>query len=141
MGILNAKPEFTCGDKRMGYLKKLVSNKEFRKVFNNGKSVANRFFVIYCMPKKQEVTRVGFSVGKKVGNAVSRNRTKRILREICRLNKHRIKNGYDCIIIARPRSAGEGFHSMETSLLTLAGKANIIQNEASVCEDNNHRLN
>ncbi len=113
----------------MSLYKRLVRTEEFAEVFNQGKSVVDRFLVLYYLPKRQEVTRFGFSVGKKVGHAVARNRIKRVLREITRINSQQIKSGYDCVIIARPRLVEENYRTIEKSFLYLARKAKIIGKE------------
>ncbi|MFA5776800.1 MAG: ribonuclease P protein component [Patescibacteria group bacterium] len=118
----------------MTFIKGLRLNKEFAEVYNKGGSVVNRFLVLYYLPKDQEYTRVGFSVGKKFGNAVKRNRMKRILREICRLHMKQINKGFNCIIIARPRGAGENYQTIEKSFLKLADKARLLRKEMLDCE-------
>jgi len=113
----------------MGSFNGLTRKKEFNEVYNKGNSVVDRLLVLYCLPNSKPFSRFGFSVGKKVGKAVIRNRLKRIMREICRTNIRMIKEGYDCVIIVRPRSAGEKYSSLEKSFLKLAGKAKIIKRE------------
>lgn len=75
---------------------------EFQKVFQKGNSCANRKFVVYQLAKKtQPHFRVGISVGKKVGNAVTRNRVKRYIRQGLLEEKANLKSEVDFIIIAR----------------------------------------
>ncbi len=81
---------------------RLQQNRDFRTVFLHGTSVANRYYVLYILKRrKAEATKVGFSVSKKVGNAVVRNRTKRLLRESLRLHVHHFNCGYFLVVIAR----------------------------------------
>ncbi len=110
-------------------LKRLVRRNEFNRVYKNGKSVADRILVLYYLPNGNNDTRVGFTVGKKVGKAVTRNRYKRILREICRLNSKIIKGGYDCVLIARPAIVREDYEKVEKSFLRLYRKAGLVQKE------------
>jgi ribonuclease P protein component len=112
----------------------LAKNKEFSYVFNKGKSVADRLLVLYAVPNDKNITRFGYSVGKKVGKAVTRNRYKRILREIRRQNQSRIKEGFDCVIIARPKILGESYGEIEKSFKKLADKAKIAQKESKANE-------
>jgi len=93
----------------------LTKNKEFSFVFNKGNSVADRLLVIYSVPNGKNITRFGYSVGKKVGKAVTRNRYKRILREIKRHNYAQLKEGFDCVIIARPKILRESYLEIEKS--------------------------
>ena len=71
-------------------------------MFKHGKSFANRQLVIYYVEKPgQEHFRIGLSVGKKIGNAVTRNRIKRYLRQAFQELEDQIENPYDIVIIAR----------------------------------------
>ena len=79
----------------------LKRNKDFRYVYNRGKSVACHLMVLIYAPNRDRRLRVGFSVGKKVGNAVARNRVKRRMREIFRMNMDAVPAGYNYILIAR----------------------------------------
>lgn len=75
---------------------------EFQKVFHTGKSYANRRFVLYFIQKKEQPHfRVGLSVGKKIGNAVTRNQVKRYIRQSLLELKPQLKADVDFIIIAR----------------------------------------
>lgn len=75
---------------------------DFQKVFHKGVSTANRQFVIYVLEKKEQAHfRVGLSVGKKVGNAVTRNAVKRKIRQSITELKPNLKQDKDFIVIAR----------------------------------------
>lgn len=82
---------------------RVKSERDFQKVFKKGESCANRKFVVYRLAKPgQAHFRVGLSVGKKVGNAVERNRVKRMLRASLFALKDQIDPEIDFIVIARP---------------------------------------
>ena len=109
---------------------RIKKNKDFQTVFKNGKSIANRQFVIYMLqnPVEQEF-RIGLSVSKKIGNAVTRNRIKRLIRQVFLEEKHRIKSGKEFIIIARKPAADMGYHEVKNSLDHLFRKAKIYQSK------------
>lgn len=77
----------------------------FGKVYSRGRSGATDLIVVYILPNKQPVTRIGFSVSKKLGGSVARNRIKRLLREACRQLIGEIPDGYDIIVLARKNAS------------------------------------
>lgn len=89
-------------DFRFTKAERLTLNREFERVFNEGKIFKNAHVVLYVVPNELQYSRLGLVVSKKVGNAVRRNRAKRLLREAYRLNKHLLTAHVD--IIAIPRS-------------------------------------
>lgn len=97
---------------------RLTKRAYFDKVYRYGKSAANHQFVLYYMPQpRQPSFRLGVSVSKKIGNAVTRNRIRRMLKEIVRLNAERLAGGYDLILIARKPAAEMTYQEMEKSVL------------------------
>jgi len=103
--------------KRFESLKK---NKDFVTVYNSGKSLANRYLVMYIRKNDLPYNRVGISVSKKVGNSVVRHRVTRLIRESNRLHADVIVTGYDIVVIARPSVKGKGFLEVESAFLHLA---------------------
>lgn len=101
---------------------RLKKRKDFKRVYKRGKSSASKSLVIYVLFNKTDVTRIGFSVSKKIGNAVERNRVKRLLREACRLNMEKIPPGYDIIFIARVRIKKYSYPEIEKEFLKLINK-------------------
>jgi ribonuclease P protein component len=80
---------------------RLTKKKEFEKVFQEGKVIKDGRIVLYVMPNSLGVSRLGLVVSRKVGNAVRRNRVKRLIREVYRLNKHLLKSSVDIVAIPR----------------------------------------
>lgn len=85
----------------MLYTETLNKNKDFLFLYKKGKSVVGRYAVIYVRPNKKPYNRLGITAGKKVGNAVHRNRAKRIIRQAYRENEKDIPLGLDIVIVAR----------------------------------------
>lgn len=104
----------------------LRKNKSFQSVYRAGKSYANRQLVLYVLPNKSGSRRVGFAAGKKLGNAVIRNRVKRLLRETYRLNQHRLCSGVDIIIVGRQTLIKEKLPAVISSFIHLSGRAGIL---------------
>ena len=97
----------------------LRNNKEFQMVYNEGKSKANKYLVLYYRKNDREYNRLGISVSKKVGNSVVRHRTTRLIRESYRLNQDNLKTGYDMVVIARQTAKGKDCHTIESAFLHL----------------------
>lgn len=97
---------------------------EFSKVYKRGKSYADKNIVIYYMPTQLGMTRVGFSISKKVGNAVVRNRVRRFIKESLRVNFINI-GSYDLVFVARVRSNQVDYHEITRSLKYIFKKISI----------------
>ena len=98
-------------------------NKDFRRIYAAGKSVSNGTLVLYMRRNKDSFEkRFGFSVSKRVGKAVVRNRVKRLLKEVCRLNEGIFPDGNDYVIIARKKAAEEDFHNLAEKVFLLVKK-------------------
>jgi ribonuclease P protein component len=106
----------------MSILNVLKKNEDYRKVYSRGKSVADRYLVLYFLANNLEICRFGFTVSKKVGKAVARNRIRRLFREACRLNIEKFPVGYDFILLARKDIIGFKYAQVEESLLKLIKK-------------------
>jgi ribonuclease P protein component len=121
-----AEPEHgTTARRRSG---RLSRSAEFDRVYRQGRSVANRYLVLYTFPRGgDDGPRVGFSVGRKVGGAVERNQLKRLLREACSRQAESLPAGHDIVIVARAaaRELGEeaGLAGVDAALAELVAKA------------------
>lgn len=96
---------------------RLRNNKDFKIVYKRGKSYWNRNFSVVIKPNNLNTKRIGFSITKKYGKAVSRNKIKRRLRHIVDLNLNSLKSGYDIVIIPRQNTLEMNFKDLEKSLL------------------------
>ena len=105
-------------------LKKEVLRKkeDFNRVYKKGKSVGDRFVVVFCLKNDLGYNRISYLASKKVGNSVKRNRARRLMRESMR-HIANIKQGYDIIVIARntinDRKCADVKKSLEAALRRL----------------------
>ncbi|EMR05564.1 Ribonuclease P protein component [Bhargavaea cecembensis DSE10] len=107
---------------------RVKKNKDFQRVFKQGKSFANRQFVIYSLRTEgQEEFRLGVSVSKKIGNAVTRNRIKRYVRQAVHELKDELRPDRDYIIIARHQAASIDFHETKKSLIHIMRIARVLR--------------
>ncbi len=97
---------------------------EFRHVWSTGRSWAHALFVLWALPNDLDYVRVGITASRKVGNAVARNRARRLLREAARHCYPHIATGWDLVLVARPASVKVKEPQVESalrSMLTLIG--------------------
>jgi ribonuclease P protein component len=117
------------GGAARGRTGRLSRSAEFDRVYRQGRSVANRYLVLYTFPRggDAEPARIGLSVGRKVGGAVERNHLKRLLREACARHVGALPAGHDVVVLARgpARELGEaeGLAGVDAALEELLAKA------------------
>ena len=105
----------------------LKKNSDFRRLYAKGKSVVTPYMVLYCRRNSLGVNRLGYTVSTKLGHAVVRNRVRRRLREIYRLNARKFKPGYDIVVVARSRSVGAPYQKLEAGFLNACGKLGLLE--------------
>ncbi|KRM86588.1 ribonuclease P protein component [Liquorilactobacillus vini] len=111
---------------------RVKSERDFQRVFENGKSFANRQFVVYVLEKSsQPHFRVGISVGKKIGNAVARNWVKRRIRQSLTELKPQLKQNCDFIVIARPTIAGQSMTVVKQHLVHVLRLAQLLPHRSA----------
>ena len=91
--------------------------KDFKAIFKEGTSFANRKFVVYQLENQKNHFRVGLSVSKKLGNAVTRNQIKRRIRHIIQNIKGSLVEDVDFVVIARKGVENLEYAEMERNLL------------------------
>ena len=106
----------------------MKKNSEFRNVYENGRSYADKFIVVYVWKNGTSHNKVGISCSKKVGNSVVRHRFARLVREAYRLHEDMFNSGLDIVVVARACAGDAGYFDIEKSLISLAGKARITKN-------------
>ena len=106
---------------------RLRQRSAFGRVYAKGRSYATDLVVVYILPCKGHTTRIGFSVSKKLGNSVNRNRVKRLLREAAREMLPQISDGYDVVVVARSRAAGADYGNVCAALYGRFQKAGIFK--------------
>ncbi len=112
----------------MKFSSALKLNHIFRRLYATS-GVANGLLVLYAKPNHSAANRVGITVSKKLGGAVVRNRVRRRLREVYRLNEDRFLPGFDIVVVARSRAVGAAFSDLQEGYLALAQKAGILRQE------------
>ncbi len=110
----------------MKYSSSLKLNHIFRRLYATS-GQANSYLVLYARKNRTATNRVGVTVGKKLGHAVVRNRIRRRLREVYRLNEERFAPGWDIVVVARHRCLTADFGRLTQAYLSLAEKAGVLK--------------
>ena len=112
----------------MKFSRSLKLNHIFRRLYHTS-GYANGLLVLYARENHSRENRVGVTVGKKLGHAVVRNRARRRLREVYRLNEAKFRPGWDIVVVARSKAVNAPFGQLTKSYLSLARKAGILMPE------------
>ena len=105
----------------------LKENYEFRRLYQKGASAVGGGMVIYCRKNRLGRNRLGVTVSVKLGHAVVRNRARRRLREVYRLNREKLKCGYDIILVARGRTLTASWTDLNDTFLRLCRKLDLVK--------------
>ena len=107
----------------------MKKNSDFRRLYAKGKSAVNPYMVLYCRRNSLGVNRLGYTVSTKLGHAVVRNRVRRRLREICRLNSPAMKTGFDIVVVARSRCVNARYAKMDAAFLEACGMLGLLRED------------
>jgi ribonuclease P protein component len=108
-------------------LKAVNQNREFLRAYKRGKGYVDSLVVMYVIKNRYGFTRFGITSSKKVGNAVKRNRARRVLRQSVRNIGFDMNGGYDIILVARAKTAYVKQQQVEAQLRVLAKQAGLIE--------------
>lgn len=121
--------EFGTKKKSSLFLKKnrIKSKAGFQLVYTTGRSVVDSLSVLYVLPLDAEGPKIGFAVGKKIGNAVVRNRVKRMMREVFRHHKSELMTNIQLIWVARKKLAAADLKTYDRVFMRLAKRAVLLK--------------
>ena len=105
-------------------------NYEFRRMYAMGKSGVSSCLVVYYRKNRLGHNRLGVTVSTKLGHAVVRNRVRRRIREIFRLSQGKMKQGYDCIVVARTRAAHADYWELKRAFEKTCKKLDLWEIQA-----------
>ncbi len=105
----------------------IKSSRDFTRIIKNNKPVKYKDYIIYVEKKEPSIYQFGFSVGKKIGKAVTRNKIKRQLKNI--LDKKRFKNNFNCVIIVGKGILNRSFSEKEENLIKILTKIDLVKDD------------
>lgn len=107
----------------------LKTNSDFRRAYARGKSYTNPALVLYVRKNRAGSCRIGITASKKIGNAVQRNRARRVIREAFRQIKLPLKSGFDIVFVARSKTVFKKSTEIYAVMLPMLKEAGVIRNE------------
>ena len=113
-------------------LEKIKNNFEFRRIYSRGASFVSPYFVLYVLGGRQETVKMGITVSKKIGNAVERNRSRRVIREAFRSVAKDIDESYDFVFVARSKTKYLKSTYIEKVMRDMMQTNNIITSEEGI---------
>ena len=113
----------------MKFTDTLKRNYEFHRLYSKGESAVTPYLVVYARKSSRPGNRIGFTVSNKLGNAVTRNRIRRRLREIYRLHEDRFLRGTELVVVARGRAADASYRQLEHAFLSAGARLGVLSEE------------
>ena len=110
----------------------ICRNNDFRRIYARGKSYVSPLVVVYALKNRTKNVRVGITTSKKVGNAVQRNRSRRVIREAFRALAPRVRPGFDLVLVARTRAISAPWPKL-TAAFDKACRQLKLMEEAETC--------
>jgi ribonuclease P protein component len=109
---------------------RLSRSQDFDAVYRKGRSTSTRYLVLYWFPREEDAgvePRLGLAVPKSVGNAVARNRARRLLRECFRLHQRELASPLDVVLVARASIAGRTLGQVRKDYLPALRRAALLR--------------
>ena len=132
IGTPERRKQKSCHSAGVKQRYRVRENKRFQEIRHKGQSCSNRILVLCFLPNDLAYSRFGFSVSSRIGNAVTRNRIKRRLREALRLRIEEIKPGWDLVFVGRNPIRDADYHSMEAACARLLRRAQLLRKAVEV---------
>lgn len=110
---------------------RLTRSTDFKRVRREGRSFAHPLVVLIVDPNQSDRTRIGVAAGKRVGNAVYRNKAKRRLREAARSLHPLLATGWDVILLARIAILDAEWEELVGAVRSLAQEAQMLKNNGT----------
>lgn len=114
----------------MNKIYRLRSNMEFKQVYTGGKSYWNRNLILYVKRTNTGNTRVGYSITKKIGNSVVRNKIRRRMKEIYRLKFDYIKDNFDLIFIPKKNVVDISYKELESAMVHILRISGVLKDKS-----------
>lgn len=114
----------------MKFTDTLKKNYEFQRLYSKGKSAVTPSLVVYVRKTKKRENRIGITVSTKLGKAVVRNRVRRRLREIYRLNEEAFVPGTELVVVARVRAVRASYSQLEQCFMSACGKLGVLREKS-----------
>ena len=113
----------------MPKIETLKANTDFRRAYMRGKSYTNPALVVYVIKNRAGICRMGITTSKKIGNAVQRNRARRVIREAFYQIDQPLHGSYDIVFVARTKTVRKKSTEIYQAMVPMLRKAGILQDE------------